>query len=72
MSETIEIHTAFIRLDALLKFAAVVGTGGEAKTLIQEGEVAVNGETCTMRTKKLYPGDIVEVAGQRFAVGAAK
>lgn len=72
MSEKIEIHTEFIRLDALLKFAAVAGTGGEAKTLIQGGEVAVNGETCTMRTKKLRPGDVVEVAGQRFEVGAAQ
>ena len=57
--EKIVIHTEFIRLDALLKYAAAVGTGGEAKTVIQEGLVAVNGEVCTMRGKKLRPGDIV-------------
>ena len=48
----IEITTEFIKLDALLKFAALVGTGGEAKFVIAEGLVKVNGETCTMRGKK--------------------
>ena len=57
--ETILIHTEFIRLDALLKFAAAVGTGGEAKSVIQEGLVTVNGEVCTMRGKKLRAGDRV-------------
>ena len=57
--ERIQIQTEFIRLDALLKFAGLVGTGGEAKTVVQEGLVSVNGEVCTMRGKKLYPGDIV-------------
>ena len=55
--EVIEIDTPFIRLDALLKFAALTATGGEAKSVIQEGLVAVNGETCTQRGRKLYPGD---------------
>lgn len=72
MPETIEISTEFIRLDALLKFAAVVGTGGEAKILIQNGEVKINGEPCTMRTKKIRPGDTVEAAGQRFLVSGAE
>lgn len=71
MPETIEISTEFIRLDALLKFAAVVGTGGEAKTLIQDGEVKVNGEPCAMRTKKIRPGDTVEIADQSFLVSGA-
>ena len=62
--ETIVIHTDFIRLDALLKYAAAVGTGGEAKTVIQEGLVAVNGEICTMRGKKLREGD--KVSFDRF------
>ena len=62
--QTISITTEFIKLDALLKFANVVMTGGEAKNLIQEGEVTVNGEVCTMRGKKLRPGDAVEVGGQ--------
>lgn len=62
--ETIQIATEFIRLDALLKFAGAVGTGGEAKIAIQEGRVAVNGEICTMRGKKLRPGDRVELGGR--------
>ena len=56
-SETIQIHTEFIKLQDLLKFAGAVETGGDAKLIIQEGRVAVNGEVCTMRGKKLRPGD---------------
>ena len=59
--ETIKIETEFIRLDALLKFAGIMETGGAAKLAIQSGEVAVNGEICTMRGKKLRPGDRVTV-----------
>lgn len=66
--EIIEITTEYIRLDAFLKFAAAVGTGGEAKHLIQEGMVTVNGETCTQRTKKLRNGDAVSFNGEDFAV----
>ena len=57
--ETIRIQTEYIKLDALLKYAALVGTGGEAKTVIAEGLVTVNGEVCTMRGKKIRPGDKV-------------
>ena len=57
--EKIRIETEFIKLDSLLKFAALVGTGGEAKYVISEGMVSVNGEICTMRGKKIYPGDKV-------------
>lgn len=64
----IQITTEFIRLDALLKFAALVGTGGEAKYVISEGLVKVNGEACTMRGKKLREGDIVEFAGETVKV----
>ena len=64
----IQITTEFIRLDALLKFAALVGTGGEAKYVISEGLVKVNGEVCTMRGKKLREGDIVEFAGETVKV----
>ena len=67
-SETIKIETPFIRLDALLKFAGAVETGGEAKLIIQNGEVKVNGEICTMRGKKLCPGDRAELAGQVYLV----
>ncbi len=58
--ETISINTEFIKLDALLKYAALVGTGGEAKIAIAEGMVKVNGEVCTMRGKKIRPGDTVD------------
>jgi len=61
--EKITINTDFIKLDALLKFAALVGTGGEAKYVISEGMVSVNGEICTMRGKKIYPGDKVDFEG---------
>ena len=72
MPEKIEIHTEFIRLDALLKFTGAAETGGEAKTRIQDGEVTVNGEPCTMRTKKIRPGDVVALGEQSFEVGAAQ
>ena len=57
--EKISISTEFIKLDSFLKLAALVGTGGEAKYVISEGMVTVNGEVCTMRGKKLRPGDKV-------------
>lgn len=50
----------YIRLDDLLKNVSVVNTGGHAKIVIQDGEVKVNGEVCTMRGKKLRSGDSVE------------
>ncbi len=58
----ITITTEFIKLQDLLKFASLVGTGGEAKVLIQEGAVSVNGEICTQRGKKIRPGDDVQIA----------
>ena len=64
--EKITIETEFIKLDALLKYAVLVGTGGEAKYVIGEGLVRVNGEVCTMRGKKIRPGDTVEF--DRFAL----
>ena len=66
--ETIAIRTEFIKLDALLKFAALVGSGGEAKTAVAEGLVKVNGEVCTMRGKKLRAGDVVEFGGQTVQI----
>lgn len=62
--EKITITTEFIKLDSLLKFANVCETGGMAKEAIQCGDVMVNGEVCTMRGKKIRPGDTVEVGGQ--------
>ena len=64
----IKINTEFIKLEALLKFAGVAETGGEAKLAIQNGEVRVNGELCTMRGKKLHPGDRAELDGQVLIV----
>ena len=66
--EKIAIQTEYIKLDALLKYAALVPSGGEAKTVITEGEVRVNGEVCTMRGKKLRPGDRVEYDRQRILI----
>lgn len=68
--EKILINTEFIKLDSLLKFAALVGTGGEAKVVISEGMVKVNGEVCTMRGKKIYPGDRVDF--DRFSLEVTK
>lgn len=64
--EKIQIDTEYIKLDSLLKFAALVATGGEAKYVISEGMVEVNGEICTQRGKKLRPGDKVKF--ERFAL----
>ena len=66
--EKISISTDFIKLDSFLKLAAMVGTGGEAKFVITEGMVTVNGEVCTMRGKKLYPGDKVSFADNDMEV----
>lgn len=57
-----------IRLGQFLKWVSLVGTGGEAKILIQQGEVLVNGEVETRRGRQLHPGDRVEVTGQTFVV----
>ena len=66
--ETMEvtIQTEYIKLDSLLKFAGLCDTGGFAKEMVQQGAVRVNGEVCTMRGKKIRPGDTVEV--DRFLV----
>lgn len=66
--EKIRINTDFIKLDALLKFAGLCETGGEAKELIQGGAVKVNGEVCTMRGKKCRAGDTVELDGQTVQI----
>lgn len=66
--ETVTISTEFIKLDALLKYAGLVNSGGEAKSLIQEGDVLVNGEVCTMRGKKLRPGDTVTLGEETVSI----
>lgn len=69
--EKIEINTEFIKLDSFLKFAALVGTGGEAKMIIQDGLVLVNGEVCTQRGKKLRAGDRIELGGETYEIVSA-
>ena len=66
--EKISIKEDFIRLDSAMKLADMVVTGGHAKIVIQDGEVKVNGEVCTMRGKKLRPGDNVTFDGQGFEI----
>lgn len=66
--EKISIREDFIRLDSAMKLADLVVTGGHAKLVIQNGEVKVNGEVCTMRGKKLYKGDKVAFDGQGFEI----
>jgi ribosome-associated protein len=66
--KVIHIETEYIKLQDLLKFAAAVSTGGEAKILIQEGDVTVNGEVCTMRGKKIRPGDDIALRDEHYTV----
>ena len=64
----IRIDTEYIKLDALLKFANLTASGGEAKLRIASGEVQVNGQPCTMRGKKLRSGDTVTLNGETVAI----
>jgi ribosome-associated protein len=64
----IPISTEFIKLEAFLKFSGAVETGGEAKNRIQNGDVLVDGEVCTMRGKKLVPGMHVSLDGSVYQV----
>ena len=64
----VEITTEFIKLQDAMKYANIVYSGGEAKALIQEGEVLVNGEVCTIRGKKLRVGDKFTFNGQTYLI----
>ena len=64
----IKIKEDFIRLDSLMKLSDLVTTGGHAKIVIQNGEVKVNGEVCTMRGKKMRNGDFLEFEDKRVVV----
>lgn len=68
MMKTVTIQTEFIKLDSFLKLCGVCMTGGHAKFLVQDGQVLVNGEVCTMRGKKLRSGDTVLVFGQEYRI----
>ena len=68
----IAVQSEFIRLDAFLKLANAVESGGQAKVVVQEGRVRVNGEVCLLRGKKLRPGDVVRFAGEGYQVMAGE
>lgn len=68
LSKKISVTTDFIKLDAFLKFANAVPSGGAAKDIVLDGKVKVNGEVCLQRGKKLVPGDRVEISGKIFEV----
>lgn len=69
--KTVTIQTEYIKLQDLLKYANLVASGGAAKECVQAGEVTVNGEVCTMRGKKIRPGDVVCFTGQQLSVSYA-
>ena len=62
------IYTEFIKLQDAMKYANLVYSGGEAKQMILDGMVSVNGEVCTMRGKKLYPGDSFTFNGDTYLI----
>ncbi len=64
----VAIQTEYIKLESALKLSNAVYSGGEAKALIQEGHAKVNGEVCTMRGKKLYPGDTFTFMGTEYLI----
>lgn len=67
-TEKIAIKTEFIKLDQLLKFSGVADIGSEAKQMVLDGIVKVNGEVCTMRGKKIRPSDLVEITGEDIII----
>ena len=67
-TEKIAIKTEFIKLDQLLKFSGVADIGSEAKQMVLDGIVKVNGEVCTMRGMKIRPGDLVEITGEDIII----
>lgn len=64
----LKVKEEFIKLDSALKLAGLVMTGGQAKMAIQNGEVKVNGQVCTMRGKKLRKGDTAEFENSGFVI----
>ena len=67
-TQNIKISTEFIKLDALLKYASIAMTGGEAKLYISDGLVRLNGDVCTERGKKIRPGDVVTFENEEIIV----
>ncbi len=68
MDTEVKISTEYIKLDQLLKFSGAVSIGSEAKEYIAAGKVKFNGEICTMRGKKIRPGDVVNFNGTDIKV----
>lgn len=69
-AKEVVIYTQYIKLQDAMKYANVVYSGGEAKQLILDGQVQVNGEICTMRGKKLYPEDVFSFMGSKYIIKA--
>ena len=69
-SEKVKINTEFIKLDQLLKFSGLAETGGDAKDMILDEIVSVNNEPCTMRGKKIRPGDevVLEFEDEQYKI----
>ena len=68
--QEIAIKSEYSKMDSLLKYAGLCMTGGEAKSLIEEGCVLFNGEVCTMRGKKVRPGDEVSLGDDLLKIVA--
>ena len=66
--KVIKVEGEYIKLQDLLKYSGLCQTGGHAKIVIQNGEVKVNGEVCTMRGKKMRTGDIAEYNNEQVEV----
>lgn len=69
-STPVVIQSEFIKLQDAMKLAGLVMTGGEAKAVIQDGQVTVGGEVCQMRGKKLRPGEEFSYQGKRYRIQA--
>lgn len=66
--EKVKISTEYIKLEQMMKLAGVVGSGSDAKHIISEGSVTVNGNVELQRGKKLRSGDIIEFEGKRYII----
>ena len=69
--ETVSIHTEYIQLDQLLKYANVLSTGGQVKVLLEEEKITLNGVLVTEKRKKIYPNDVV-IVGDEVSITVVK